>query len=156
MILAETGDIVIGLLGGLIVGAGALGAGLPDADMRVSRQHRVLVRDWRSELMFGQEGGVLAAAFTLCNDGDIREERPATSVTYYHMAFDHHEIVYANGVETESFNPAERTVSAMDEAARQELLALFPELEMGGGFAYGSARAQLRRHEGSLMAPPRN
>ncbi|MCB1365158.1 MAG: Hint domain-containing protein [Rhodobacteraceae bacterium] len=140
----------------VLIGAGALGAGLPDADMRVSRQHRVLVRDWRSELMFGQEGGVLAAAFTLCNDGDIREERPATSVTYYHMAFDHHEIVYANGVETESFNPAERTVSAMDEAARQELLALFPELEMGGGFAYGSARAQLRRHEGSLMAPPRN
>ena len=140
----------------VLIGAGALGAGLPDADMRVSRQHRVLVRDWRSELMFGQEGGVLAAAFTLCNDGEIREERPATSVTYYHMAFDHHEIVYANGVETESFNPAERTVSAMDEAARQELLALFPELEMGGGFAYGSARAQLRRHEGSLMAPPRN
>ena len=140
----------------VLIGAGALGAGQPDADMRVSRQHRVLVRDWRSELMFGQEGGVLAAAFTLCNDGEIREERPATSVTYYHMAFDHHEIVYANGVETESFNPAERTVSAMDEAARQELLALFPELEMGGGFAYGSARAQLRRHEGSLLAPPRN
>ena len=45
---------------------------------------------------------------------------------------------------------------AGDEAARQELLALFPELEMGGGFAYGSARAQLRRHEGSLLAPPRN
>ncbi|MFV0515436.1 MAG: Hint domain-containing protein [Jhaorihella sp.] len=137
----------------VLIRAGALGKGLPDADMRVSRQHRVLVRDWRSELMFGQEGGVLTPAFTLCNDRDIREERPDAPVIYYHMAFDHHEIVYANGLETESFNPAERTVTAMDAAAREELLALFPELEKADGFAYGSARAQLRKHEGCLLAP---
>lgn len=137
----------------VLIRKGALGADLPDADMRVSRQHRVLVRDWRSELMFGQQGGVLAPAFTLCNDDSIREEQPAEPVTYYHMAFDNHEIVYANGVETESFHPAERTVSAMDKAARDELLTLFPDLELGDGFAYGSARAQLRKHEGGLLAP---
>lgn len=137
----------------VLIRAGALGTGLPDADMRVSRQHRVLVRDWRSELMFGQPGGVLAPAFTLCNGDSIREERPDSSVTYFHMAFDQHEIVYANGVETESFHPAERTVSAMDDAARDELFTLFPDLELGDGFAYGSARAQLRKHEGSLLAP---
>ncbi len=39
----------------VLIRAGALGAGLPLRDMRVSRQHRMLVGGPRAELLFGAE-----------------------------------------------------------------------------------------------------
>lgn len=136
----------------ILIRAGALGPDLPMRDLRVSRQHRILVRDWRAEVMFGDAGGVLTPAFTLCNDSTIIEERPEASVTYVHMAFDTHEVVYADGVEAESFHPAERTIAALSAPQRAELLDLFPDLEQG--FAYDAARRELRGAEGVLLAEP--
>lgn len=135
----------------ILIKKGALGTDLPSQDLRVSRQHRILVRDWRAEMMFGSEGGVLVPAFTLCNDSSIIEERPKDIVTYIHMAFDNHEIVYADGVETESFHPAARTISGMSDDAKQELLALFPNLEENALHAYDSARDQIRAREATVI-----
>src|SRR5690606_8831731 len=39
----------------VLITAGALGAGLPAQDMRVSRQHRMLVTGPRAELLFGSD-----------------------------------------------------------------------------------------------------
>jgi len=137
----------------ILIRKGALGADLPQQDMRVSRQHRVLVRDWRAELMFGVEGGVLVPAVSLCNDSTVLEERPTSDVTYIHMAFDDHEVVYADGVETESFHPAERMVNALNPDQRNELFTLFPELQQGDGFAFDSARHQARGQDAQVLAP---
>ena len=137
----------------ILIRKGALGENLPEQDMRLSRQHRVLVRDWRSELMFGVEGGVLVPAFSLCNDKTVIAETPTEDVIYIHMAFDDHEVVYADGVEAESFHPAERTVAHMSNAQRTELFALFPELQHGDGFAFDSARRQARGQEARVLGP---
>lgn len=67
------------------------------------------------------------------------------------MAFDDHEVVYADGVETESFHPAERTVAHMSEAQRTELFTLFPDLQQGDGFAFDSARRQARGQEARVL-----
>lgn len=131
----------------------ALGKDQPERDMRVSRQHRILVRDWRAEMMFGAEEGVLVPAYALCNDSTIIEERPDTPITYVHMVFDDHEIVYADGVETESFHPASRTVTAMEDGQRAELVELFPELEAEGSFAFDSARHQVRKRDAQVLKP---
>lgn len=132
----------------------ALGPGQPEQDMRVSRQHRILVRDWRAEMLFGAEGGVLAPAFTLCNDSTIREEYPSEPVTYIHIAFDQHEIIYADGIEAESLHPAEAMVSGMTEEARAELLELFPELADQGAYAFDTARAALRGRDAAVLRAP--
>ncbi len=137
----------------VLIRKGALGNNLPERDMRVSRQHRVLVRDWRSEIMFGVEGGVLVPAFSLCNDSSVTEERPVENVTYIHMAFDDHEVVYADGIETESFHPVARMVSALNDAQREELEMLFPDMEQGDGFAYDSARQQVRGQDAKVLGP---
>lgn len=137
----------------ILIRKGALGPDQPERDMRLSRQHRVLVRDWRSEVMFGVEGGVLVPAFSLCNDGTVTEERPTESLTYIHIAFDEHEVVYADGVEAESFNPADRMVSAMSSAQKDELYTLFPELNTGDGHAFDSARHQVRGKDALVMRP---
>jgi len=140
----------------VLIRKGALGNDLPEQDLRLSRQHRVLVRDWRAEVMFGVEGGVLVPAFSLCNDSTVLEERPTEDVTYIHMAFDEHEVVYADGVETESFHPAERMVSALGSDQREELFTLFPELQQGDGFAFDSARRQVRGQDGKVLGPTDN
>lgn len=130
----------------------ALGPNQPERDMRVSRQHRVLVRDWRADVMFGEPDGVLVPAFALCNDSTIIEERPKEDVTYIHMVFDNHEVIYADGIETESFHPAARTVAGLKSAQRQELLELFPELADGEKFAYDAARGELRGRAAMILA----
>ena len=137
----------------ILIRKGALGENQPEQDMRLSRQHRVLVRDWRAEVMFGVEGGVLVPAFSLCNDKTVIEEKPTKDVVYIHMAFDDHEVIYADGIEAESFHPAERTVSHMNSAQKTELFALFPELQQGDGFAFDSARRQVRGQDARVLGP---
>ncbi|MEQ3726534.1 MAG: Hint domain-containing protein [Tateyamaria sp.] len=130
----------------ILIRKDALGPQTPERDMRVSRQHRILVRDWRAEMLFGNPGGVLVPAFTLCNDKTITEERPTEDVTYIHMAFENHEIVYADGIEAESFQPVARTVVGLSAPHRKELFELFPELAHEQSHVYESAREELRGH----------
>lgn len=112
--------------------AGALGPETPARDLSLSRQHRVLVRDWRADLLFGSPDGVLTPAFTLINDTNVRvDDGGADGVEYFHIAFDTHEVIYSEGLETESFHPAADTVSVLTEPQRNELYAIFPALEEG-------------------------
>lgn len=112
--------------------AGSFGKDLPERDLCVSRQHRVLVRDWRADLLFGSPSGVLTPAFTLLNDSSIRLDEPGEDgVEYFHIAFDTHEVIYSEGLETESFHPAVDTVSVLTQPQREELYAIFPALEDG-------------------------
>lgn len=137
----------------ILIRKGALGHDLPESDLRVSRQHRILVRDWRAEVLFGAEAGVLVPAFTLCNDHSIVPENQTAPLTYIHIAFDNHEVIYAEGVEAESFHPADRTVSSMNAAQRAELRALFPELEQPESVAFAAARKQPAAREARVLAP---
>lgn len=114
------------------IAAGALGSKTPVRDLSLSRQHRVLVRDWRADLLFGSPNGVLTPAFTLINDTNICVDDGGTDgVEYFHIAFDTHEVIYSEGLEIESFHPAADTVSILSEPQREELYAIFPELEVG-------------------------
>lgn len=63
---------------------------------------------------------------------------------------DRHELLLSNGSWTESFQPAERTVGALDRDARAEVLELFPELA-GQAAAFPSARVSLRAHEARVL-----
>ncbi|MEO0936641.1 MAG: peroxidase family protein [Pseudomonadota bacterium] len=109
------------------IAAGALGN---LRDLWVSPQHRMLVQGWRAE-MFCAAGAVLAPAKGLCADGHIAP-RPGGAVTYIHIAFDGHEIVFAEGIPSESLHVGPEALASMDEAARDELLTLFPELRVAG------------------------
>ena len=109
------------------VAKGALGAGLPFADLLLSPQHRLQVSDWRTEYLFA-ECNVLVAAKHLVNGKTITVEIDAATVTYHHLLFDAHEIVSANGAPAESLHPGDVAMDAIDTASRTEILQLFPEL----------------------------
>jgi len=132
------------------ISKGALGSGLPERDMLVSPQHRILVANDKTALYFEEREVLVAAKHLLGRDGI--EEVEVASVTYVHFMFDQHEVVLSDGAWTESFQPGDYTLEGLDAGQRDEILALFPELaDMEGRAAYGSARKTLRKHEAVLL-----
>ncbi len=130
------------------IARGALGNGLPDRDMRLSPQHRILFVGPRAEMLFG-ESEVLVAATHLTHMEGI-DTVMAPGITYIHLLFDRHEIIRADGVWSESFQPAARTLNALDAAAKAEIEALFPGIsERAQGFL--AARPTLKAHEARVL-----
>lgn len=129
--------------------AGALGEQKPVRDLVVSQHHCVLISDWRCELLFGEDE-VLAPAKALINDSSVTIEHNCDDVTYYHFIFDQHEIVFSNGVETESFHPA-AGLDLVDDAKREELFKIFPQLEDDINAFGPQARASLQPHEVEVL-----
>lgn len=120
-----------------------------ERDLLVSPQHRMMFQGYRAELLFG-ESEVLVAAKHLI-DGKLVTQDEGGDVTYIHMMFDEHEVVYAEGAATESFHPGEVGLSAVSDPARDELFALFPELRSNMGSYGQTARRCLRAHEANLL-----
>jgi len=119
-------------------------------DLWVSPQHRILLYGWRAEVHLGQEE-VLAAAINLVN-GDTILREPGDDVEYYHIMFDQHELVYAAGIKSESFNPGHLAWAALPQASQEEILTLFPELRLAGIETYGGpVRPSIKAYEAQLI-----
>ena len=107
----------------------ALAANIPNADLMVSPQHRVLVRSKIAERLFGASEVLVAAKQLLSLDGiEIAEDLP--EVEYFHILFDQHEIILSNGAETESLYTGVEALKFVGPAARKEIFAIFPELNV--------------------------
>ncbi len=120
-----------------------------ETDILVSPQHRMLFQGYRAELLFG-ETEVLVAAKHLVDGRHVTQDAGG-EVTYIHMMFDQHEIVYAEGAATESFHPGEVGLSAVHDAGREELFSLFPQLRADVNHYGYTARRCLKRHEAELL-----
>lgn len=114
----------------------------------VSPQHRMLVEGWKAELYFG-ESEILVAACHLVNDTTIRPA-PVDCVTYMHLLFDSHQVIWAEGAATESLLPGTVIRNAHPDLIA-EVTALFPGLCQPGG-DWTAARRTTRRHEARLVA----
>ena len=113
----------------------------------VSPQHRMLISDWRSAIYFGADD-VLVAAKHLVNGTTIRQV-PCRKVTYLHLAFDTHEMIFAEGAMCESLHLGKTALASFPRVARDEILTLFPELEVTAGV---TAHTCLAGWEGRLIA----
>lgn len=119
------------------IAAGALGDGVPERDLLVSRQHRMLVSSIIAERMFGQRE-VLVSAIRLTALQGIEVAAPA-DVTYVHLVLDRHRVVLAEGAPTESFFPGPVALGSLAPEARDELRLLFPAA-VGGEASPPAAR----------------
>ncbi|WP_311200176.1 Hint domain-containing protein [Leisingera sp. M658] len=126
--------------------AGCFGA---ERDLLVSPQHRMLFCGAASTLLF-DENEVLVPALHLVNGSTVRQETGGT-VTYVHLLFDQHEIIYAEGAPSESFHPGAQAVSALDDPVREELFRIMPDLRWSTGTYGATARQVAARHEAALL-----
>ncbi len=116
----------------------------------VSPQHRILLTHWMAELMFAEDE-VLVAAKDLVNGCSVRVQEGG-EVEYVHLLFDRHEIIYAEGLATESFLPGPHILSVFEEEVQAEVLALFPRIDPVTRSGYGaSARSGLRASEARVL-----
>ncbi|MCJ8139383.1 Hint domain-containing protein [Falsirhodobacter halotolerans] len=134
----------VGPFAPVLIEAGALGN---TSDMRVSQQHRMMLRGTAVEAQFA-EAEVLVAAVHLVNGTTIRIE-PTFDVTYVHIACAGHEIIEADGAITETMFFGPTILAGMSDAMRDELKALFPELH---DMHREKARRCLSRREARLLA----
>ncbi|MET4129323.1 Hint domain-containing protein [Roseovarius sp. MBR-6] len=119
------------------------------APLLVSPQHRVLFTGYKAELLFGTDE-VLVAARHLIDGRDVTLA-PRSAVTYLHLMFDRHEVIYAEGAATESFHAGDMGLSAISEAAREDMFRVFPGLRSNPGLHGATARTCLKAHEAQLL-----
>jgi hypothetical protein len=133
--------------------AGALGIERPDQELIVSPEHRMLIEGDVAQALFNTSE-VLVSAKELVNGATIAVDYNLREVTYIHLLLPRHQILWANGVETESFHPANATMSTLTDDDRARLFERLPELEYDahsyGDFArrnLSSSEAAILRHE---------
>ncbi|WP_299417045.1 Hint domain-containing protein [uncultured Sulfitobacter sp.] len=101
----------------ILIQRGILGA---ERDLLVSPQHGVLI---------GQHGSHLARARHLAeNSAGIRTAHGKREITYIHILFDAHQIIFAENVPSESFFPGKMALKMIGHAQLKEVTDLFPEL----------------------------
>ena len=128
--------------------AGAFG----DHDtLSVSPQHRILITDEMAEILFGTKE-VLVAAKDLVNDQTVRRDTTQSEVTYVHILFDNHQVVYSERLATESFLPGPQSLQSFEHDVIHEICTIFPEIDPMTGHGYGAAaRTSLKAYEAQLL-----
>ena len=129
---------------------GALGGGRPAGDLIVSPDHCMLVKGQAARALWG-EAEVLVAARELVNGSGVCRDMGAKSVTYYHLMLEHHNVLIANGIETESFHPAAARLDAIEEEQRQRLFDVMPDLAYDTHTYGPTSRRVLTRAEAALI-----
>ncbi len=130
--------------------AGALGAERPDEELLVSPEHRMLISGDVAQALFNTPE-VLVLAKDLINNSTISVDLAVRETTYIHMLLPQHQILWANGVETESFHPASTALSTLADEDRKRLIDQLPALEYEP-HAYGSfARRNLNASEAAIL-----
>ena len=130
--------------------AGALGIGRPEDDLLVSPQHRMLIKGAAAQALFNT-AEVLVAAEDLINDANILVDHALREVTYVHILLEQHNIVWANGLETESFHPSNTALDTVEESQRAGLLAILPGI-VDNPHSYGDyARRNISGSEAAIL-----
>jgi len=102
------------------------GISRPNRDMMVSPQHRIVIDNDIANKIYGSYQ-VLVPTKSLVNNINIAET-DVTKTTYIHLLFDHHEIIFANGMATESFHPSKAILNDLAQIVQDEIYEIFPEL----------------------------
>ena len=119
--------------------------GLP-RDLVVSPQHGILLHH---DMRGGSETFYRAKHLAQLPGGGARVMQGKRRVRYFHLLFEDHQVVFANGMACESLYPGAQGYGALSPAARAELAALFPDLgHVDVRLAYGhSARSYAKRRD---------
>lgn len=118
-----------------------------ESQLIVSPQHGVLFT------LDGEETLVRAIHLARLQGGAARIMQGCRSVTYFHILFESHQIVFSNGMPSESLFPCPFALAALAQDVRQEILTLFPDITRAEATqAYGPKARRFARFK---QLPPR-
>ncbi len=129
---------------------GALSVERPDQELLVSPEHRMLLTGAAARALFNTEE-VLVAARDLVNGSTITVDMNVREVTYVHLLLPSHEVLWANGVETESFHPASADLETLSAPDRKRLMQHLPDLAVDAHSYGGYARRNLSGSEAAIL-----
>lgn len=130
---------------------GALGIDRPDEDLIVSPNHRMLVTGAKARALFNTDE-VFVAARDLIDDASVLRDHSLSEVTYVHLLLPRHEVVIANGLETESFHPAGAALGSVDPDERARLLSMIPDIASDPAHYGAYARRALTQAEAAILS----
>lgn len=119
---------------------GALGDGMPCADLLVSQRMHLHLNRSLPHQPFGPDAGPICAE-ALVHMGLARQLGGLRSVTYFHILLDTHDMVLANGQWVETLHPGPRGLGSLDAQHQNDLMDIFPDLfqHCRPSFSCGSA-----------------
>ncbi|WP_305037467.1 Hint domain-containing protein [Epibacterium sp. Ofav1-8] len=129
--------------------------GLP-APITVSRQHRLLLSTGpgRVPLGGGPEACFLRANQLLRHAPDQAfADCPPRGITYVHVLLARHQVIFADGIATESFYPGPWSLPGLCAQARSDLLRVMPQLQALAQVHPDIARQASRALYGPLARP---
>ena len=119
--------------------------------LMVSPQHKMLVTGWRAEMFFGEAEILVAAAHLVNHDTICRV--PQREISYHHLMFDAHEVVFAEDAPSESFFPGAHIMS--DHDLRREIDAVFLGIRHEVSNTWTTARTVVTGREASVLCGDR-
>lgn len=130
--------------------ANFFGARQPAPDLIVSPDHRILLSGGSAQALFNTSE-VLVCARDLINDQTVRVEHNTRDLCYIHLMLKEHQVIWANGVECDSFHPANAALHHLDDVQQRALDQFSPEIA-GDPFSYGDfARRNLTQAEAAIL-----
>ena len=137
----------LGSFAPVVISAGVLGN---EGDLVISPHHRVFLYR-RGAQKLGDTSEILVQAKHLV-DGENVWQREGGFVDYFALVFDRHEIIFAEGLLSESYLPGAQTLPGFDAAVQAELLTMFPELaDHAAPAPYAPARPILKSREAAAL-----
>lgn len=118
-------------------------------DLLLSPQHRIFVNSSHSDILLGEPEMLATAKHLRTHEGIFTHPMP--TITYFHLLFDSHEVIWANGVLAESLHLGEEGIGSLGIDARAEIETLFPELTLRIDCAPLTARPVMRGFEATLL-----
>ncbi|MHA6264845.1 Hint domain-containing protein [Arenibacterium sp. CAU 1754] len=120
----------------------AIGPMMPQRDLLVAQDHRLLIPGFRLAGVPDNEC-ILTEAREIAGTSDaVYVDFSLDSVTYYQLVFDCHQVLAANSLPVESFLPDAKAIEALGGDMRDALEQRYPQLRKEPG-AYPPAEFQI-------------
>ncbi|MEM6409316.1 MAG: Hint domain-containing protein [Pseudomonadota bacterium] len=112
----------VGAFAPVVISPGVLGNA---ENVTVAQHHHILISDWRAEVMVGTRD-VLIQAKELVN-GDSVFIREGGFIDYTQIVLDRHQVIYAEGIPTESLHISEQFLASLPPDLATEIRSAIPK-----------------------------
>ena len=116
-----------------------------------ARSNRVLVGGDTTRDLWGEAEVLVRAGDLVGRTGSVTVDHSLRETWYIHLMLERHQVIWANGLQVESFHPGFMGLDALSGLQRDSLYDLRPDLA-DDPFAYGGpARRMLNRAEAAIL-----